>query len=93
MLSSSASLLDFREIIGARGSLGPPSQALMIGQHANEIHRKKVARPKRFELLTPKFVVLCHRLSQPKNQNTSWCKYAGLSLLCEPSLGTVNDTG
>ena len=29
----------------------------MIGQQANEIHRKKVARPKRFELLTPKFVV------------------------------------
>ena len=31
----------------------------MIGQHANEIHRKKVARPKRFELLTPRFVVWC----------------------------------
>ena len=62
MLASAASArCTFQGVVERyRSRVAPcPLSGLMIGQHANEIHRKKVARPKRFELLTPRFVVWC----------------------------------
>ena len=62
MLASAASAVAQSRVLSRDTGvalLPAPSRGLMIGQHGNEIHRKKVARPKRFELLTPKFVVWC----------------------------------
>jgi hypothetical protein len=48
-----------------RHQLAPPSQALDIAN--------LVARPKRFELLTPRFVVLSRRFSQAIGR-TRFCR-------------------
>ena len=52
---------NLREILRSRDSPAP-SRGFMIGQHANEIHRKKWRARRDFELLTPRFVVWSGRL-------------------------------